>query len=306
MRIRTIKPEFWQNEFISQLPDFTQLLAIGLLNLSDDEGYFNANPGLIKSALFPLRDVSVKIHGAITELSGIGFIRLYKGTDGRSYGHVVNFLKHQVVNRPRPSVIKPLCIALDSITEPSRNSHGTFTESSVKIPTPITEPSRNGHGSLTAGMEGNGREGNIHAEPEPRPASPSASESFLFDQLAEIECGAGKRPTKIEAGKIRHALAAILAASPDVTPWEIDARAKRYPAVMPPGAKLTAHALAANWGKCEPKKEAPPAPIDEGPEGWRERLEAKYPGNMINVHKRPFSEVPPKIQREIEPQPAQR
>lgn len=110
MRIRTIKPEFWTNEHIARLPDFTILLAIGLLNYSDDEGYFNANPALIRAALFPLRECSGSIPVAVTELSNQGFLELFEATDGRTYGRVVNFKKHQVINKPYPSKIKELCV----------------------------------------------------------------------------------------------------------------------------------------------------------------------------------------------------
>lgn len=110
MRIRTLKPEFWLNEDLAQLDDFTRLLAIGLLNYADDDGYFNANPGLIRSALFPLRDESGSVPVAITHLSNAGYVKLYHGSDGRTYGHVVNFEKHQVINKWKSSKIKPLCV----------------------------------------------------------------------------------------------------------------------------------------------------------------------------------------------------
>ena len=57
-RIRTIKPEFWRNEALSNISSEACLLAIGLLNHCDDEGYFNANPKLVESDVFPLRNLS--------------------------------------------------------------------------------------------------------------------------------------------------------------------------------------------------------------------------------------------------------
>lgn len=107
-RIRTIKPEFWQDEDIALLDPRTQLLAIGLLNQSDDEGFFKAHPQLIKSSIFPFSDNSLNVHGMLTELSNIGYLTLYKGVDGKAYGIVNNFTKHQKVNRPQASKIKTL------------------------------------------------------------------------------------------------------------------------------------------------------------------------------------------------------
>lgn len=135
-RIRTIKPEFWKDEELSALPEITHMFAAALLNYADDEGYFNANPALIKAELFPLREPSRNIHGMLSELSNIGYIKLYAGPKGKTFGHVVNFEVHQKVNRPTPSKIKGLI---------------DFTESSL-----------NPHEHLTAGKEqgtGKGKEG---------------------------------------------------------------------------------------------------------------------------------------------------
>ena len=60
-RIRTIKPEFWTDEDLSEVSEAACLLAIGLLNYADDEGYFNANPKLVKAAVFPIREQSGSI-----------------------------------------------------------------------------------------------------------------------------------------------------------------------------------------------------------------------------------------------------
>ena len=107
-RIRTIKPEFWQDEELSSVSAETALLAIGLLNISDDSGYFKAHHGLIQAAIFPLRDTSVSAHEMLIELSNIDYIELFLGTDHKSYGLVNGFTQHQKINRPTPSKIKEL------------------------------------------------------------------------------------------------------------------------------------------------------------------------------------------------------
>lgn len=122
-RIRTIKPEFWKDEELSELPEITHLFAAALLNYADDEGYFNANPALIKAEIFPLREPSRDIHGMLSELSDIGYLRLFRGAKNKVYGLVVNFAKHQKVNRPSPSKIK----ALIDFTDDSVNIHGSLT-----------------------------------------------------------------------------------------------------------------------------------------------------------------------------------
>lgn len=107
MRIRTIKPEFWSDEDLITVSDKARLLAIALLNYADDEGYFRANPKLIRAALFPLSP-SVKSTVLLRELSSIGYIELCTGTDGKQYGRLPTFLIHQVINKSKPSRIKGL------------------------------------------------------------------------------------------------------------------------------------------------------------------------------------------------------
>lgn len=108
-RIRTIKPDFWRDESLATVSPEACLLAIGLLNHCDDEGYFNANPKLVESDIFPLRELSKKTTVLIQELCTIGYLELFQGDDGKTYGHVKNFEKHQVINKKTPSKIKHLC-----------------------------------------------------------------------------------------------------------------------------------------------------------------------------------------------------
>ncbi|AVN50236.1 hypothetical protein GST45_25755 [Serratia marcescens] len=107
-RIRTIKPEFWTDEDMAEVSEAACLLAIGLLNYADDEGYFNANPKLIKAAVFPIREPSVSIPVMLRELSNHGYLSMFYTSDNRQFGLIKNFAKHQVVNKPRPSKIKEM------------------------------------------------------------------------------------------------------------------------------------------------------------------------------------------------------
>jgi len=113
MRIRTIKPEFWHHEILAQLPEFTRLLAIGLLNYADDEGYFYASPQAIRGAVFPFLDDSGRITVALRELSNVGYIELGKCHDGRAVGRVAKFRLHQVINKPASSKIGPFSVQND-------------------------------------------------------------------------------------------------------------------------------------------------------------------------------------------------
>ncbi len=140
MRIRSIKPEFWSHEKMSAVPADAALLAIGLLNYCDDEGFFNAHPKLVQAALFPLRETSITVPVILTELSRIGYIAVHTDSDGRQTGHVLNFSDHQVISHPKKSVLRPLY------------------EASGIVPGSLPETNGNHTGGLLSGMEGNGRE----------------------------------------------------------------------------------------------------------------------------------------------------
>lgn len=132
MRIRTIKPEFWMHEGLCNCSEFTRLLAIALLNWADDEGYFMANPILIRGQLFPFLDDSKTIPRSLQDLSRVGWIQLGKDAQGRDVGTIINFAKHQRVDKPKPSEIK---------------ASSTFQDQS-----------KNNLGSILEGKEGNGKE----------------------------------------------------------------------------------------------------------------------------------------------------
>jgi hypothetical protein len=108
-RIRTIKPEFWRDESLASISPEACLLALGLLNHCDDEGYFNANPKLVESDIFPLRELKLKTTVLLQELCKIGYLLVFQGNDGKTYGCIKNFEKHQVINKKTPSKIKHLC-----------------------------------------------------------------------------------------------------------------------------------------------------------------------------------------------------
>ena len=138
MRIRSIKPDFWSDEKMSALPAETVLLAVGLQNYADDEGFFNANPKLVAAAIFPLRECSLTVQVMLMELSRIGFVESRKSKNGMVIGRLVLFGAMQVINRPNKSVLRP-------VFEDSGSVQGGLRESS-----------RRAHGGI--GREGRGRE----------------------------------------------------------------------------------------------------------------------------------------------------
>ena len=82
-----------------------KLMAIGLLNFADDEGYFYADPMLIRGEIFPFLEDYRTIPVMLRELSGCDYIEIRDTVDG-AIGKVVNFAKHQVVNKKTSSKLK--------------------------------------------------------------------------------------------------------------------------------------------------------------------------------------------------------
>lgn len=171
-RIRTIKPEFWTDEDMAEVSEAACLLAIGLLNYADDEGYFNANPKLIKAAVFPIREPSVSIPVMLRELSNHGYLSMFYTSDNRQFGLIKNFAKHQVVNKPRPSKIKDM--------ELLPYNYGSTTGS---LPLGMDQGSGNGKDKTPLCA----REKNLPADPpqEQQPPFPLNGNNFGKFQMVE-------------------------------------------------------------------------------------------------------------------------
>lgn len=183
MRIRTVKPEFWQNQDLANLPAETRLLAIGLLNYADDDGYFVNNPALIRGAVFPFSEHYRNIPVMLRELSGIGFLTLGKDETGKEYGLVTNFKKHQQINKYRKSTVQGFTVDSGSPT-------GTLPES-YRSPTGGNGMEWNGTGNGMGNGMGNGREGNGNAKPKKKKTEEETLEELVvindWNQLA-AEC----------------------------------------------------------------------------------------------------------------------
>jgi hypothetical protein len=83
-----------------------QSLAIGLLNHADDEGYFLADAAAVRSALRPFDDSSTIVRRGLDELSRAGWIEVREHPTHGKIGWVVNFTKHQRIDRPKASNLK--------------------------------------------------------------------------------------------------------------------------------------------------------------------------------------------------------
>jgi len=145
MRIRTVKPEFWVHPVMSRLAYDTRILALGLLNLADDEGYFDADPDYIRGAVL-FREDSSNVRRMLDELSRSEWIDLC-GSPDRPIGRVANFRKHQRVDRPQPSRLKQYALVESStndrrvLADQSTQDQGTGNGTGKGRDTPIVPAS---------------------------------------------------------------------------------------------------------------------------------------------------------------------
>ena len=169
-RIRSIKPEFWGSESITNLSREARLVYIGLWCFADDEGRFRAQLGVLAGQLFPedddgrdvveralaeltgaLTEDSVRTHGALRDDSvspqSQPMVELYIGPDGHHYVQINAWARHQRINRPTPSSLpgpedrgsRPDKLIRESslsphggLTEDSRRTHGALSEDSLR------------------------------------------------------------------------------------------------------------------------------------------------------------------------------
>jgi uncharacterized phage protein (TIGR02220 family) len=139
MRIRTIKPTFWTNDELAELPALTRLLFIGLWGLADVRGRLEDRPKRIKAAVLPYDDHD--IDSALAALKEHGFLHRYTVGD-LSVIQIVNFEKHQ------------------RISGKEADTESDFPEFDPALRNDQPEKRRGSAGEAPGSPEGKGREGN--------------------------------------------------------------------------------------------------------------------------------------------------
>ena len=103
-RIRTVKPEFWSDDRLSDCSYAARLLFIATWNFADDAGGLDRSAKQLKAQAFPYDKLNVE--PLIQELLGAGCLLEYE-VDGKKYLHIKNFRKHQRIDRPQAPRVPP-------------------------------------------------------------------------------------------------------------------------------------------------------------------------------------------------------
>lgn len=116
-RCRNLKPGFFTNERLAELPPLTRLLFAGLWCIADREGRLEDRPKRIKVELFPYDEYDV--NDGLDQLAkgGDPFILRYSVAQTR-YIQIRNFRQHQCPhNTEKPSVIPEFPLDNESLTQ---------------------------------------------------------------------------------------------------------------------------------------------------------------------------------------------
>jgi hypothetical protein len=132
MRIRTVKPEFFVHAEIADLEHETglpiRLAFIGLWCAADREGRFKWDPRRLGVQILPYDNVDFET--IMESLASRGFIEKYE-VDGRTYGVVPSFSRHQVINNREPESSIP---SLAGMTTPASPRKREVKEETLELP----------------------------------------------------------------------------------------------------------------------------------------------------------------------------
>ena len=120
-RIRTVKPDFWTDEALTECSLSARLMFIGMFNFSDDNGNMQRSSKQLKMKIFPADDIDCE--KLLGELITHGLVSEYSVSD-KKYIHIKGFKVHQVINRPSKTKIPD---------KHSRSDHGVSDLSLIHI-----------------------------------------------------------------------------------------------------------------------------------------------------------------------------
>jgi len=110
-RIRTLKPEWAEDERLAAASDAARVLSVVLILLADDHGNGRAHPAYLASRGWPYGDPKAMIDkatDALLELATLRFVELYDAVDQRYY-HIRNWTKHQRVDKVGTGRVPMFC-----------------------------------------------------------------------------------------------------------------------------------------------------------------------------------------------------
>lgn len=187
-RIRTLKPEWLEDELLQESSSDARVLSLALILLADDHGNGRGSEKFLAGQVFPGQPIKVT-RDAMARLTEIRFCQFY-GVDGQRYFSIRNWAKHQRVDKPgKNKVPEPPANIRESSggsSDPLASAGEEFAPRaipSLSLPDPGPDP-------------GTGPEGSARGEPGPAEDMTESDRETLcpFDLEAKaIERGVDRR-----------------------------------------------------------------------------------------------------------------
>jgi hypothetical protein len=108
LRARNIKPGFFKNELLAELPFEARLLFVGLWCLADREGRLEDRTKRIEAEIFPYEKIDVEKYMHALASTNPPFIIRYEANKNR-YVQIINFSNHQNPNPHEKKSEIPSC-----------------------------------------------------------------------------------------------------------------------------------------------------------------------------------------------------
>lgn len=176
-RIRTIKPEFWTSEQVTECSLPARLLFIGLWNFCDDYGVHPASPRRLKMQIFPGDDITTAdVERMMNELIAAELVSRFE-SGGAEYLWVTGWDKHQKIEKPNKKYPSPPAQGSEAeseIADQSGSGSGKVVELSPTARRPLADSSP---------PEGKGREVEVEVE---KNSDPNGSASVPDDPEREM------------------------------------------------------------------------------------------------------------------------
>jgi hypothetical protein len=187
-RIRTLKPEWLDDEVLVMASVEARLLSVALILMADDHGNGRVGPDRIVSVrVFPLAPESYR--KAVCELEAINYVRLYR-IDNQEYFSIRTWPKHQRIDNAGKNQVPPPPNLAETRGEIPRTAE---TRGGSRLdPDPDPDPDRDREADRD-------REGTGNQNAETRPAShgPARSAPEHVGALAkDFEARAAKMAAK--------------------------------------------------------------------------------------------------------------
>lgn len=175
-RIRTIKPEFWQDEKLAPLPPIDRLVFLGLISMADDAGRLVDSSRMLNGLLFPHTDDDCR--KSLETLARLSRVFRYTSNSGQKLLQIVHWENHQRVDNPSRYCLPPpppQTTTQQAVTQPSRGSSEDLARVSENPSVPILD-----HGPRT----------NIHDQPTDDPKKCAFQDDFsLFWDRYPLKVG---------------------------------------------------------------------------------------------------------------------